>query len=103
MSMSIQGSAPLSYADALTRGAALTDKSAKPATAEAEFLKYAQMTPAERLHAQMLAKFGLTQEEFDAMDSSAKAEIADKIRDEIKRTLEASGDKRPGMITDIKV
>lgn len=103
MSMSIQGSAPMSLADALTRAKSATSKSSVAATAEADFLKFAKMTPAERLHAQMLAKLGLTEEEFQKMDSKAKAEVADKIREEIKKTLAASGNTRPGMITDVKV
>ncbi|RDJ21294.1 hypothetical protein DWF00_13315 [Bosea caraganae] len=107
MSMSIQGSAPkpaapMSYADAMTRGAAVTAKSPEASSAETDFLKFAKMTPAERLHAQMLAKLGLTEEEFEKMDPKARAEVADKILNEIKKTLEANGDKRPGMITDIK-
>lgn len=103
MSMSIQGSAPMPLADALTRGAAVTSKSAEGASAETDFLKFAKMTPAERLHAQMLAKLGLTEEQFDKMDPKAKAEVASKVRDEIMKQLQATGDRRPGMITDIKV
>lgn len=104
MSMSIQGAAPMPLTDAMKRGSAITAKATETetATAEAKFLKYAQMTPAERLHAQMLAKFGLTEEEFQNMDPKAQAEIAGKIRDEILKQLDASGDKRTGMVTDIK-
>ncbi|TCR62281.1 hypothetical protein [Bosea sp. BK604] len=103
MSMSIQGSAPMPLADALKRGSTLTSKAAETATAEAKFLKYAQMTPAERLHQQMLAKFGVTEEEFQKMDPKAQAELAGKIRDEILKQLNAGGDKRTGMLADIKV
>lgn len=103
MSMSIQGSAPMPLADALTRGAAVTSKSPQGSSAESEFLKFAKMTPAERLHAQMLAKLGLTEEQFEAMDPKAQAEVASKIRDEIIKQMQATGDKRTGMIADIKV
>jgi hypothetical protein len=102
MSMSIQGFAPMPLGDALTRGAAVISKSAEASSAETDFLKFAKMTPAERLHAQMLAKFGLTEEQFEKMDPKAKAEVASKIRDEIIKQMQAAGDKRTGMITDIK-
>ncbi len=52
-----------------------TTLSAKPAqTTEQKFLEYAKMTPAERLHAQMLAELGLTEDQFKAMKSRRSAE-----------------------------
>lgn len=104
MSISISSSQPAtSLADAFKTVAKVADKSAAQKTAETDFLKHAQMTPAERMHTAMLAKFGLTKEQFDQLDPKAKGEIADKIRDEIKKQLEASGTMRTGVITDKKV
>jgi TPP-dependent pyruvate/acetoin dehydrogenase alpha subunit len=58
------------------------------------------MTPAERMHAQMLAQLGLTEDQFKAMDPAAQQKIEDKIREMIKQQVENSTDKRTGMITD---
>ncbi|WP_156041883.1 hypothetical protein [Bradyrhizobium sp. URHD0069] len=58
------------------------------------------MTPAEQMHAQMLAQLGLTEDQFKAMDPAAQQNIEDKIREMIKQQVETSTDKRTGMITD---
>jgi hypothetical protein len=88
----------------------LTPKSsnlaAKPAeikSPEEKFLEYAKMTPAERMHAAMLAQLGITEEQFKAMDSAAQQKIADKIRDMIRQQAENGGDKRAGLVTDKSV
>jgi hypothetical protein len=57
------------------------------------------MTPAERMHAQMLAQLRLTEDRFKAMDPATQ-KIEDKIREMIKQQVENSTDKRTGMITD---
>ena len=72
-------------------------------TAEAEFLEFAKKTPAEHIRDAMLKKLGLTQEEFDKMDPEAQRAVTDKINEEIKKQVEASGSKLTGMITDITV
>ena len=77
---------------------------AKPAqTTEEKFLEYAKMTPAERLHAQMLAELGLTEDQFKAMSPADQQKIEDKIRDMIKKRVADSPDKPTGMITDKSV
>jgi len=77
---------------------------AKPAsTAEQKFLEYAKMTPAERLHAQMLAELGLTEDQFKAMSPADQQKVEDKIRDLIKKQVDNGGEKRAGMITDKSV
>jgi hypothetical protein len=60
----------------------------------------ARMTPAERMHAQMLAQLGLTEDQFKAMDPAAQQKIEDKIRDMIKQQAANSPEKRTGIITD---
>jgi ABC-type transporter MlaC component len=74
----------------------------EPATDPAvqKFLEYAKMTPAERLHAQMLAKLGLTEQQFKALSPADQQKINDKIREMIKKQLAGSSDTRTGMITD---
>ncbi len=74
---------------------------AKPAQSAAQkFLEYAKMTPAERVHAQMLAKLGLTEDQFKAMSPADQQKIEDKIRDMIKKQLDNSSSKPTGMILD---
>ena len=58
------------------------------------------MTPAERMHAQMLAQLGLTEDQFKAMSPADQQKIEDKIREMIKQQVANSTDKRTGMITD---
>ncbi len=78
-----------------------TSLSAKAAkTAAPQFLAYANMTPAQRLHAEMLAKLGLTEDQFKAMSPAAQQKVEDKIRDMIQKQMADSNDKRTGMITD---
>jgi hypothetical protein len=81
-----------------------TTLTAKPAeTTEQKFLDYAKMTPAERLHAQMLAQLGITEDQFKAMSPADQQKIEEKIRDMIKKQLSDSPTKPTGMITDKSV
>jgi TPP-dependent pyruvate/acetoin dehydrogenase alpha subunit len=74
---------------------------AKPAeTTEQKFLEWAKMTPAERMHAQMLSQLGITEDQFKAMDPAAQQKIEEKIRDMIRKQAENGNDKRTGLITD---
>jgi hypothetical protein len=97
MSVSVSGG---SFASSLgaQSSTSLSAKAAK--TAAQQFLAYANMTPAQRLHAQMLAKLGLTEDQFKAMSPADQQKVEDKIRDMIKKQLSESNDKRTGMLTD---
>jgi hypothetical protein len=102
MSVSYTGFSPTSvFPSQTTRSTTLTAKPAQ--TAEQKFLEYAKMTPAERLHAQMLAELGLTEDQFKAMSPADQQKIEDKIRDMIKKQVDNGPDKRTGMITDKSV
>jgi TPP-dependent pyruvate/acetoin dehydrogenase alpha subunit len=94
----------ISFPGAVATPAANLTKStltAKPAeTAEQKFLEWAKMTPAERMHAQMLSQLGITEDQFKAMDPAAQQKIEEKIRDMIKKQAENGNDKRTGLITD---
>ena len=68
-----------------------------------QFLEYAKMTPAERLHAQMLGRLGLTEGQFKAMSPAEQKKIEDKIREMIKQQVANSTDKPTGVITDKSV
>jgi hypothetical protein len=58
---------------------ALTAKPADSKTAEQKFLEWADMTPAERMHAQMLSQLGITEDQFKAMDPAAQQKIEEKF------------------------
>ncbi len=81
----------------------LATKPANDKSVEQKFLDYAKMTPAQRMHAAMLAQMGLTEEQFKAMDPAAQQKIEDKIRDMIKQQAEKTNDTRTGLITDKSV
>jgi hypothetical protein len=100
MSVSVSGVSPVSSlgAQSSQSSTSLSAKAAK--TAAQQFLAYANMTPAQRLHAQMLAKLGLTEDQFKAMSPADQQKVEDKIRDMIKKQLSESNDTRTGMITD---
>jgi hypothetical protein len=103
MSVSFTGFSPTSPFATQTAPSSTT-LTAKPAQSAAQkFLEYANMTPAERIHAQMLAELGLTEDQFKAMSPADQQKIEDKIRDMIKKQADSSPDKRTGMITDKSV
>ena len=104
MSVSSTGFLPTSAFIAPTTQTSPASVTAKPAqTAEQKFLAYAKMTPAERLHAQMLAELGLTEDQFKQMSPADRQKIEDKIRDMIKKQVDNGAEKRAGMITDKSV
>lgn len=92
---------PLQTTQPKTQATTLTAKPAE--TTEQKFLDYAKMTPAERLHAQMLAQLGITEDQFKAMSSADQQKIEDKIRDMIRKRVSDSPGKPTGMITDKSV
>jgi ABC-type transporter MlaC component len=100
MSISISGASPASLFDTQKPATTLTAKPAEAQSAEQKFLEYAKMTPAERMHAQMLAQLGLTEDQFKAMSPADQQKIEDKIREMIKQQAANSNDKRTGLITD---
>jgi len=103
MSISLLSALPSSATPATSTFAAQsssTQKAAPAETAAQKFLEYASMTPAQRLHAEMLAKLDLTEDQFNAMSPADQQKIDDKIREMIKQQVDNTTDKRPGMITD---
>jgi nitric oxide reductase activation protein len=69
-------------------------------TAAQQFQEYASMTPAQRLHAEMLAKLGLTEDQFKALPPAQQQKVEEQIADMIKKQMANNNDTRPGMITD---
>jgi hypothetical protein len=99
MLVSSSGALPPSPFDT-QKPAALSAKPAEAKSAEQKFLEYAKMTPAQRMHAAMLAQMGLTEDQFKAMDPAAQQKIEDKIREMIKQQVANGNDKRTGVKTD---
>ena len=79
----------------------LSSSSAQSVTQQ--FLAYANMTPAQRMQADMLSQLGITEAEYKAMSPAEQQKVDEKIQQMIKRQAEASNDKRSGLITDISV
>ena len=65
-----------------------------------QFEQYAKMTPAQRLHAEMLAQLGLTEDQFKAMTPAQQQKINDQIAQMIKKQMGDTNDTRTGLITD---
>jgi hypothetical protein len=87
-------------------GAGKTDTSSSSSSSssvEAEFLKFAQMTPEERVQKAILDKLGMTEEQFNKLDPKAKADVMTKIREEMLKQMEAKRDMRVGELADIRV
>jgi hypothetical protein len=78
-----------------------TALSASPAkTAAQQFEQWANMTPAQRLHAEMLAKLGLTEDQFKALPPAQQQKINDQIAQMIRKQMGDTNDTRTGLITD---
>ncbi|MGO4405004.1 hypothetical protein AB4Z10_12155 [Bosea sp. RAF48] len=76
---------------------------ASSSSTEAEFLKIARMTPEERVQKAILDKLGMTEEQFNKLDSKAKADVMAKVREEMLRQMEAKNERRNGAFADIRV
>lgn len=72
-------------------------------SAKDEFLKYAAMTPAEKMRAAMLAKLGVTEEELKAMSPEDRKKVEDKLKDMIKQQVENDPDQKnqKGLVANI--
>jgi hypothetical protein len=92
--------APSSAASSSTDSSstALSADSAK--TAAQQFQQWANMTPAQRLHAEMLAKLGMTEDQFKALPPAQQQKINDQIAEMIKKQVGDTNDTRTGLITD---
>jgi ABC-type transporter MlaC component len=90
-----------SAAPAATSASSSSVLDASPAkTAAQQFEQWANMTPAQRLHAEMLAKLGLTEDQFKALPPAQQQKINDQIAQMIKKQMGDTNDTRTGLITD---
>lgn len=79
----------------------LAGAAAKP-DAKAEFLKWAHMTPAERMRANLLSSMGLTEDQVAAMSPEDRRKVEDKLRELIEQKVKQNVEK-PGQLVDQKV
>jgi hypothetical protein len=90
-----------SAAPAATSASSSTALNVSPAkTAAQQFQQWANMTPAQRLHAEMLAKLGLTEDQFKALPPAQQQKINDQIAQMIKKQMGDTNDTRTGLIAD---
>lgn len=92
---------PGAAAPSSTAASSSTALNANPAkTAAQQFEQWANMTPAQRLHAEMLAKLGMTEDQFKVLPPAQQQKINDQIAQMIKKQMGDSNDTRTGLITD---
>lgn len=65
-----------------------------------EFLKWAKMSPAERIRAQYLEAHGLSEEAMKSMSPKERQKIEDEIAELIKEKLGQEGDQPTGTVVD---
>ncbi|MDQ2078628.1 hypothetical protein RA307_00415 [Xanthobacteraceae bacterium Astr-EGSB] len=97
--MSLSIPSLLSSALQVTKG--VLEKQVGEKSVEADFLKEAKKTPAERMHEALLKKLGLTEEEFQALDPEAKAAVEEAMREEVAKQAKQSGET--GVLADLNV
>ena len=101
--MSISGVGQSSYAYSSTTSGTASGASAgsQADRVKSDFLKWANMTPAQRMRANILSSMGLTEEQVAAMSPKERQKVEEKIREMIEEKLRHS-DKRPGQLVDQK-
>jgi hypothetical protein len=77
--------------------------SLKPDDPVADFLAYANMTPAQKMRAAILGSMGLTEDKVAQMDPKDRAKVEDKIKELIKEKVQEATEKKTGVAIDLKV
>lgn len=101
--MSISSIGSSAYAGAYSGLSASKSSPLGETSAKDEFLKYAAMTPAEKMRAAMLAKLGVTEEELKAMSPEERAKVEQKLKDMVKEQVQndPDGKSKTGLVADI--
>ena len=66
---------------------------------EEQFLKYARMSPAERMRASILGSMGLTEDDLSAMSAADRQKVEDKIKQMIEQKIKEA-QKEKGQLVD---
>jgi hypothetical protein len=75
---------------------------ASPSPAD-EFLKYAKMSPAERIRAAILEELGISEEELESMGAAEREAMEKQIAEKIKEKIEQASEQKTGQIVDVTV
>jgi hypothetical protein len=67
---------------------------------EQEFLKYAHMSPIDRMRANILKSMGLTEDDVKNMPPQQRQAVEQKIKDLIEQQLQKNADKK-GQVVDV--
>jgi hypothetical protein len=81
----------------------LQASAAKAKSAEDQFKQIADMTPAQRMRANILASMGLKESDLAAMDPKQRQALEDQIAKQLKQAAETQTDKKSGFHSDMKV
>ena len=68
-----------------------------------DFLKFAEMSPAEKIRYVFLKQHGLSEDDLKAMSPADRRKIEDEIREEIKDSIKRNTQHKVGSIADIRV
>lgn len=79
------------------------NKQLESASAKTEFLKFAKMSPAERIRAAYLKEHGLSEESLASLPKEEREKIEEEIKKLIKTKLGVDETKGSGQIVDITV
>lgn len=83
-----------------TAGSAARDAGGrKPDDIAADFLKYASMSPMERMRANILKGMDLTEEQLGSLPQDERRKIEDTIKDSSRKMVSADG--RTGQLVDV--
>jgi hypothetical protein len=66
---------------------------------EEQFLKYARMSPMERMRASILGSMGLTEDDLSAMSAADRQKVEDKIKQMIEQKMKEA-QKEKGQLVD---
>jgi hypothetical protein len=66
---------------------------------QGDFLKYAKMSPMDRMRAGILKSMDLTEEQLGALPQDARQKVEDQIKDSIRKMVSNEGPK--GQLIDI--
>ncbi|MGY3489114.1 ABC-type transporter MlaC component [Bradyrhizobium sp. USDA 4011] len=69
-------------------------------TVEQKFLEYAQMSPMDRMHANILKSMGLSEQDLKTMTPDQRAAVEQKIKELIEQSFEKNAGKA-GQAVDI--
>lgn len=78
-------------------------KQAESETAKADFLKYARMSPAERIRADFLKSKGLSEESLAQLPKEERMKIEEEIKKLIKTKLGLDEANGAGQLVDVMV